>query len=270
MSDDKSAKPLSLELKEQFERILANTSQTSKFSEAAKEVAAFQPKINFGALDFSARRRVEAEARAEPPKVVRFSRLKGYGEETIDLDQCLRIMVGVRPHPDAPYFVTSTVTVYYITPNHRGIIGLGGMAQVDRGGAGYREVHPLEIAFALHLHGLALPPELERYRPFLQADLTVSQMISAWEKSPASRTQAGVEPTHLTIEPPTVVASPSQPVEADFASIKAACRFTALSKSYVSKLCSRGVITTNGVTGRGRRLSMASLAEFLASRDPKT
>jgi hypothetical protein len=112
MSNDKYAKPLSLDLKEQFEKIIANTSQTSKFSAAGKEVAAFEPKINLSALDFSARRRVEEEPKAEPPKVVRFSRLKGYGDETIDLDQCLRILVGVRPHPDAPYFVTSTVTVY--------------------------------------------------------------------------------------------------------------------------------------------------------------
>jgi hypothetical protein len=57
------------------------------------------------------------------------------------------------------------------------------MAQVHRGGAGYREVHPLQIAFALRLHGLDLPPELERYRPFLQPDLTLTESISAWEKS---------------------------------------------------------------------------------------
>src|SRR5713226_5409127 len=84
-------------------------------------------------------------------KVVRFSRLGGYGEECLDLGRCLRLIVGVRPAPDVPYFDPTTVVVYYLTPdddrgNHRGIMGLGGLVQVQHGGASYVEVHPLRIA----------------------------------------------------------------------------------------------------------------------------
>jgi hypothetical protein len=226
---------------------------------------------NFPAIDFESlsrrARSVAPEQPRKPPSIVRFARLKGYGEETIDLDQCVRFTVGVPAHPGAHHFDPSTVTVYYLTPDHRGIIGFGGLLQANHGGAGYREIHPLEIAHAFYMLRKALPPELERYQPFLQPDLTLPQMISAWEQSLASRIQDDVEPTRTTIAPPTTVASPSAAVDAGLITIKAACKLTGLSKGYISKLCSKDLITNNGVNGRGRRLSAASLAEFLESRE---
>jgi excisionase family DNA binding protein len=46
-----------------------------------------------------------------------------------------------------------------------------------------------------------------------------------------------------------------------------AASLTALSKGYLSKLCSEGTLATNGVKGRGRRIDAASLAEFMALRE---
>jgi hypothetical protein len=55
--------------------------------------------------------------------------------------------------------------------------------------------------------------------------------------------------------------------EPGFITLKAACKWTALSKGYLSKLCSNGVIVTNGIKGKGMRMSAASVAEFMLSRD---
>jgi hypothetical protein len=154
------------------------------------------------------------ERRDSTPNVVRFSRLGGYGEECIDLDRCLRLIVGVRPAPDAPYFDPTTVMVYYLSPdddkrNHRGIAGLGGLAQVQHGGAGYVEVHPLQIARDMHMHGLKLPPELERYRKILDLDLSLPAAIAAWEESGSSSIPPPEEMRQATAEPgPT---APSRP-----------------------------------------------------------
>ncbi len=115
---------------------------------------------------------------------VRFTRLDGVGAETIDLDQCLRLVVGVRPNPDAPWFVDpSTVVVYYLTSDHepRGIMGLGGLAHAQSGSGEYAEVHPIRIARDMEMLGLKLPPELKRYRPFLH--LSLPEAIVAWENS---------------------------------------------------------------------------------------
>jgi hypothetical protein len=58
----------------------------------------------------------------------------------------------------------------------------------------------------MHLCGLKLPPELERYRPFL--DLSLPEAIAAWEKSRSSLGEAA------SIEaPPPSVSKPKAPVE---------------------------------------------------------
>jgi hypothetical protein len=52
-----------------------------------------------------------------------------------------------------------------------------------------------------------------------------------------------------------------------FITIKDAAALTALSRSYLSKLCDRGVIETNGIKNRGRRIDAGSLAEFMRLRN---
>lgn len=70
-----------------------------------------------------------------------------------------------------------------------------------------------------------------------------------------------------TTDKPPSKSSTSDAVENDFITQNAACRMTALSKGYISKLCSGGEIRTNGIQGRGLRLSAASLARFMESKD---
>ena len=65
------------------------------------------------------------------------------------------------------------------------------------------------------------------------------------------------------------VTTPPQAIDADHITITEACELTALSKGYVSKLCTDGTIKTNGLNGRGRRLSAASVAKFMKSRKNK-
>jgi hypothetical protein len=52
-----------------------------------------------------------------------------------------------------------------------------------------------------------------------------------------------------------------------FIDMKAARKLTALSMGYLSKLCSQGTIRTNGIKGRGLRIDVVSLAEFMKLRD---
>jgi hypothetical protein len=124
------------------------------------------------------------------------------------------LIVGVRPAPDAPCLDPTTVVVYYLTPdddrgNHRGIMGLGGLAQVQRGGAGYVEVHPLRIARDMYMLGIKLPPELERYRKILDLDLSLPDAMAAWEESGSSSIPPPEEMRQATGDPgPTAPGRP--------------------------------------------------------------
>jgi hypothetical protein len=136
-------------------------------------------------------------ARAAPvgnePRFIRFARLNGPGEESIDLHTCLRLIVGTRVAPNEIGLDPTTVTAYYLTPDHRGIMGLGGLRQLQHGGEGYVEVHPFRIAHALNLVGFDLPLELERYRDYLH--LAPHDAIAAWEESQRKHSKAAASPT---------------------------------------------------------------------------
>ena len=183
MADDKPVVSRSLALKEQFDQVVANMPKTLDASEILKRAAFSTHYLGRG------QRSPGPDPRTEQPQVVRFARLNGCGEETIDLHQCLRFLVGVRAHAESIQVDPSTVTVFYLTPTHRGILGLGGLLQIQRGGDGYQEVHPLRIAHDMHLFGMKLPPELQRYRPFLAQELTLNESISAWNESIAEPNQ---------------------------------------------------------------------------------
>jgi hypothetical protein len=133
--------------------------------------------------------------RNTPPKIVRFARLDGYGEDAIDLDLCRRFLVGVPAFPGAHHLEQTTVRVYYVALGDRVIMGLGGLNQLRRGDEGYMEIHPLQFVHDLQLCGINIPPEFDRYRPFLRPDVSLLESISAWEKSLASTTQEAAEST---------------------------------------------------------------------------
>jgi hypothetical protein len=190
MPDDKPIAPPPFALKE-----LKNAlkSQEDVFSQIARSVGNLNSRL--GPVDsINESLRVSRPfSTAQPSNVVRFARLKGPGEETIDLHQCLRLLVGICPNSHAPQILDpTTVRVYYLTPDHRGICGMGGLVQVHRGGPGYQEVHPLQIAFDMRRCGMRLPLELERYLPFLDPNLTLNDAISAWERSQSE--PAGTRP----------------------------------------------------------------------------
>jgi hypothetical protein len=59
----------------------------------------------------------------------------------------------------------TTLHAYYLTPDGRWILGLGGIHQLRFGGGGYKEVHPVVVAHDwLTLMGDPLPDALEPYR----------------------------------------------------------------------------------------------------------
>ena len=118
--------------------------------------------------------------------MVRFTRLGGDADETVDLDRCLLILAGPGAATDTRVFDLQRITYYYLTPEGRGILGLGGWRQAQFGGDGYREVHPMQIVHDRLLHGLKIPPELAKYRPFLKPELNLPESIAAWEKAVAT------------------------------------------------------------------------------------
>jgi hypothetical protein len=121
----------------------------------------------------------------------------------------------MRLAPGIPTFDPTTVVAYYLTPedengNHRGIKGLGGLVQLQRGGAGYAEVHPLEIARDMRMLGLKIPAELERYCKVLDLGLSLHDAIAAWEASRLPSAAPPEEKTH-----PLDSAGPLPPSKAD-------------------------------------------------------
>jgi TIR domain-containing protein len=153
---------------------------------------------------------------SDGPRFVRFRRLNGPGEESLDLHTCTRFTVARRLAPDSPILDQTSVVIYYLTPDHRGIMGLGGARQVQHGGEGYVEVHPIQIARDHHLYGLAVPAELEQYREFL--DLSVPDAIATWEKSRRSAPQSAAGPAllprgdaEISIQPDLGTANPPPP-----------------------------------------------------------
>jgi hypothetical protein len=100
-------------------------------------------------------------------KRIRFSRLDGFGEESVDLERCRRFLVWRRrlsPEPGLSLIDETTLQVYYLTPNRRWILGLGGIRQLRSGGEDYIEVHPVMVTRVFLLYEINLPPELEPYR----------------------------------------------------------------------------------------------------------
>jgi len=85
------------------------------------------------------------------------------------------------------------------------------------------------------------------------------------DQTDAPRTEQGSDPANPQ-GPPGVTPVNSIP-QPDHITLKAAQKLTALSKGYLSKLCSEGTLRTNGIKGRGLRISAASLAEFMDSRE---
>jgi hypothetical protein len=100
-------------------------------------------------------------------RIVRFGSLDGFGEEAVDLEQCpRRLAVGRALSPGfGPSLIDeTTLHIYYLTPDGRWILGLGGIRQLRSGGEGYLEVHPVCVAHDLLLYKMDLPPKLEPYR----------------------------------------------------------------------------------------------------------
>ena len=98
---------------------------------------------------------------------IRYSRLDGYGEDSVDLDQCRRFLVGRRisPGPFASSIDATTLCAYYLHPDgETWIRGMGGIRQLLFGGDGYEEVHPVVVAQAMLLYDVSIPPQLEPYR----------------------------------------------------------------------------------------------------------
>jgi hypothetical protein len=97
--------------------------------------------------------------------VIRFARLDGYGEDSVELDTCRRFLIG-RPlgGPGLSPVDESTLHVYYLTPDYRWFQGIGGLRQIQRGGDGYLEWHPVMVAKTFLLFDRSLPPELEPFR----------------------------------------------------------------------------------------------------------
>ena len=126
-------------------------------------------------------------AHLERPKVVRFTRLGGDADETVDLDQCLLLMSGPCDAQNPRTFDLQRMIYYYLTPEGRGIMGLGGSGQARFGGGGYREVHPMLIVHDRLLNGLKIPPELAKYLPYLTPERSLPEAITAWEKSQSGR-----------------------------------------------------------------------------------
>jgi hypothetical protein len=178
VSNDKPAAPPPPALKYDFEQIVANMPKNLDLGELLKRASTVDLDLFRRPPSFSAR-----NATAGLARVVRFSRLNGPGEETLDLDKCLQIQIGKRVDPRIPILDPKTLVFYYGTPEGRWILGLGGTQQAACGGHGYVEVHPMYVVHDLLLRGAPLPHELEKYRKFMTSDRSLAEAIAAWEDS---------------------------------------------------------------------------------------
>jgi hypothetical protein len=137
---------------------------------------------------------------------IRYARLDGFGDDCVDRDNCLRVLVGPRILPGnglSPIDQT-TLRVYYFIPDvpdepdGRWICDLAGSRRArlpaEGYGEGYIQVHPVVVTRDRLLCGMDLPPQLERYREL------ASEGFDEWVRSQEGGMLGSAEARKATLE----------------------------------------------------------------------